>query len=113
MFLWPYVFLAGTTTTTTTPSGQSIVLQYLSCFNFPLVTFQLFFNFALTLCPSNRPHYRTFPPDGVDPAVPLVLAAGAQLVRLVFALHHPAFVLRLAGLDLFSVWVKQLQAKLI
>lgn len=57
-----------------------------------------------------EPHYPAFPPDGVDPAVSLHLAGGAQLVRLVFALHHPALVLRLAGLDLVSVGVEQLQA---
>lgn len=87
-----------------------VLFQKLSSFSFPVMRFQLFFNFALTLCPGNQPHYRALPPDGVDPAVPLVLAGGAQLVRLVFALHHPAFVLRLAGLDLLPVGVEQLQA---
>lgn len=87
-----------------------ILLHQLSSFSFPVMTFQFFFNFALALCPGNQPHYRALPPDGVDPAVPLVLAGGAQLVRLVFALHHPAFVLRLAGLDLLPVGVEQLQA---
>lgn len=41
-------------------------------------------------------------PDGVYPAVPLVIAGCTQLVGLVFTLHHSAFVLHLAGLDLLS-----------
>lgn len=40
--------------------------------------------------------------DGVHPVVPLVLAGGAESVRLVFPLNHAAFVLRLTGLDLLS-----------
>lgn len=62
------------------------------------------------LCAAVSPHYRASPPDGVDPAVSLHLGGGAQLVRLVFALHHPAFVLRLAGLDLVSVGIEEFQA---
>lgn len=51
-------------------------------------------------------------PDGVYPAVPLVGAGCAQLVGLVFPLHHLAFALRLAGLDLLSSGVIQLQTVL-
>lgn len=48
---------------------------------------------------------RVLSPDGADPVVPLLLAGRAQLIGLVFALHHSAFVLRLAGLDLLSFGV--------
>lgn len=44
-------------------------------------------------------------PDRVHPAVPLLCAGCTQLIGLVFTLHHSAFVLRLAGLDLLSVGV--------
>lgn len=44
-------------------------------------------------------------PDRVHPVVPFVCVGCAESVVLVFTLHHFAFVLCLAGLDLLSLGV--------
>lgn len=51
-------------------------------------------------------------PDCIHPVVPLFCAGGAEPIGQVFALDHPASVLRLAGLDLLSLGVIQLPTEL-